>query len=206
MRFFKVPITLTSVASNAHRPLHLFTSSQPNLMTRYILPLLIILLLTGLTGCGDTVVGTEMPAVAPTAPQETPPPPPPQPMTATTELITRVDKVNVRAEPSTKSKVVARIPNGEPMVYAGEQSATEESILLRGVVYKERWLKVMTNDGKDGWVFGGAVKRPGEKKGNRVLSDTRLDFPNFGRYDLSDCTKREVKTGEEEVDATTTIT
>ena len=172
-------------------------------MTRYLLPLFTVLLLAALTGCGDTAADTETPATAPSVSEEVPPPA--EPLTAATEIITWVDKINVRAEPSTKSKVVARIPNGEPMVYAGEQSATEESILLRGVVYKERWLKVTTNDGKDGWVFGGAVKRPGEKKGNQVISDTKLDFPNFGRYDLSDWQKLDATT-EESGDATITTT
>lgn len=72
------------------------------------------------------------------------------------------------------------------MTYTGDKSAAEETILLRSVAYREPWLQVKTKDGQAGWVFGGAVKRPNEQKGNQIITTTSLDFPYFGRYDLSD--------------------
>ncbi|MEM6769180.1 MAG: SH3 domain-containing protein, partial [Bacteroidota bacterium] len=125
----------------------------------------------------------------PTAPAPAPKkeaPAEPQPLTADDELVTWVDRINVRASATTDAKVVARIPNGETMVYLGEQSPRTETILLRSKAYREPWLKVKTKNGQQGWVFGGAVKRPGEDKGNQVITATKLDYPYFGRYDLSD--------------------
>lgn len=157
-------------------------------MNRLLLGLFSLFLL--LAACGPA----EQPATEEaTPPVETFPAPAPAPakevqgpLKAGDELETWVDRINIRESASTAAKVVARIPNGEPMKFTGEQSGKKDVILLRSVVYEEPWLQVTTKDGQEGWVFGGAVKRPDEQKGNQVITATNLDFPYFGRYDLSD--------------------
>ncbi len=103
---------------------------------------------------------------------------------ANNQLVTWVDRINIRDAAKTSAKVVARVPSGELMTFTGKASATKDAILLRGAVYEEAWLQVTTKGGVTGWVFGGAVKHPNEEKGNQVISATQLDFPYFGRYDL----------------------
>jgi len=101
-------------------------------------------------------------------------------------LYTWVEGLNVRDQPSTKGKTVARVRPNEPLTFTGEQSPQKETIVLRGVAYHEPWLKISTADRKDGWVFGGALKRKDELKGNAALGDTKFSFPVFGSFDLSD--------------------
>jgi hypothetical protein len=167
------------------------------------LSLLLLLSLVTLS-CGETAPAE----VTPDSALRVAPPPPPKPRPATLqeedELFTWVDKVNVRNAANTKGKVVGRIPAGEPMVYLGKKMNTEE-IVLRGVVYNEPWLQIRMKDGKEGWVFGGAVHRKQEVKGNPPVSATKISFPHFGRYDLADWTKISTKEGDsEEVDQTIT--
>jgi hypothetical protein len=99
-------------------------------------------------------------------------------------LYTWVDGLNVRDQPSTKGTTVARVKPNEPLTFTGEKSPESETIVLRGVAYHEPWFKITTADKKDGWVFGGAVKRKDQLKGNATLSDTKFEFPVFGYYDL----------------------
>lgn len=123
---------------------------------------------------------------------DTPPPPPAEPAEPVTPaepaeeiLYTWVDGLNVRDQPSTKGTTVARVKPNEPLTFTGERSSKPETIVLRGVAYHEPWLKITTADRKDGWVYGGAVKRKDQLKGNASLSDTKFEFPVFGYYDLS---------------------
>ncbi len=51
------------------------------------------------------------------------------------------------------------------------------------------WYKVRTSDGKEGWVFGGAVKQENEIKGNDIITKEKFDFPYFGKFDLSSWSK-----------------
>lgn len=167
-------------------------------MTRCLAALLCCFCLT-LTSCGSSggetltaappSVTSKAPAPAPEtepAPANPAPKETTGPLQAGNELVTWVDKINIRSEPNTKGKVVAAIPNGEPMTFTGDKSSNVDAIMLRSTLYQEPWLKVKTKDGQEGWVFGGAVKRPNEQKGNQVITATNLDFPYFGRYDLSE--------------------
>ncbi|TXF91747.1 SH3 domain-containing protein [Neolewinella aurantiaca] len=97
---------------------------------------------------------------------------------------TWVDQLNVRDLPGTKGKVVARVTSKEPLTLTGETSPSAETIVLRGVAYNEPWYRITTADGKNGWVFGGAVKEKGAMKGNAVISNEEFDFPVFGHFKL----------------------
>lgn len=96
-----------------------------------------------------------------------------------------VDQLNIRESPDTKAKKVASARKGEALTFTGEQTDKTETIVLRGVAYDEHWLKVMTKDKVEGWVFGGAVKGEGEMKGNAIIDDLHFNFPAFGNFDLS---------------------
>lgn len=126
------------------------------------------------------------------------------PLTGGDELFPWVDGVNVRRSSSTDAKRVARVLEGEALTYTGNKSANKETIVLRGVAYKEPWYEVMTKDNVKGWIFGGAVRQKDEQKGNKPPSDTKLYFPYFGTYDLSEWTKKSDETTEEG-DATTRL-
>ncbi len=100
-----------------------------------------------------------------------------------------VDKLNVRAQPNLTSKTVATVTPADALIFKGEKSTTTETIVLRGVAYDEAWLKVSTPDQQTGWVFGGAVKRVDEQKGNAMITDLKFNFPKFGMFDLSNWEK-----------------
>lgn len=150
-------------------------------MLRFTLIPLAALVFLALSACG----GGE-PAGGETTEASGPVTPAPDAVAATEEILyTWVDGLNVRDQPSTKGKTVARVKPNEPLTFTGERSPKPETIVLRGVAYHEPWLKITTADRKDGWVFGGAVKRKDQLKGNAALSDTKFEFPVFGFFDLS---------------------
>ena len=47
---------------------------------------------------------------------------------------------------------------GTSFTYLNEKTDYKERINLRGTLFNEPWLKIQTDDGKEGWVYGGAVK------------------------------------------------
>lgn len=150
--------------------------------------LLTLLLAVTFTACnGDQSSGPEetTPSTA-TAPAAAPPKEAEPPSPADDNIrYTWVDQLNVRDQPNTNGKVVARVKPNEPLTPTGETSPEPETIVLRGVAYDEPWYRITTADGKNGWVFGGAIKAKDEIKGNAVRSPTRIDFPVFGEYDLT---------------------
>lgn len=76
-----------------------------------------------------------------------------------------VNQLNIRAKPDTKSKVLTKVNEGDPLILTGEKTNFISAIQLRGTEYTEPWIEVKTTDGTTGWVFKGATKRPGDGKG-----------------------------------------
>lgn len=111
-----------------------------------------------------------------------------------------VDKLNVRDNASPKGKAIAAVDSDAALEFTGVKSGDVETIVLRGVAYEDLWYKIVTEDGKEGWVFGGAVKRQDESKGNGSITDTKFAFPYFGDFDLSTWKKLGARTEGEEVD------
>lgn len=147
-----------------------------------------------LAGCsGDPA------AEAPLPPVEVPVSPTPEApgLSNDDKLYPWVDGVNVRDRPNTSGKRVARVLENEELIYLGEKSSQSETLVLRGVAYQEAWYKVKTKEGAEGWIFGGTVREAEEKKGNPEISSTKLAFPYFGRYDLSEWEKLTDEAGEE---------
>ncbi len=75
-----------------------------------------------------------------------------------TTLYAWVDKLRIREQPTTKSEIVDEVKEGTSFIYLNEKTDYKDKINLRGTLYNEPWLKIKTNDGKEGWVYGGAVK------------------------------------------------
>lgn len=95
--------------------------------------------------------------------QNTPTPPPPAmeevvEKPAEVMLYAWVDKLRLRAKPDTKSDIVKELAEGEPLVFTGEKTEFSQKVNLRGVMYDEPWMKVITGDDKVGWVYAGGVK------------------------------------------------
>jgi hypothetical protein len=153
-------------------------------MRTFFLPLLCLLLLL-ISACDST----------PAAAKEAPPSPPAaaeftDPVDESTYqprevLYTWVNGLNVRKSPAATAQRVARVSPADQLIYTGTKSDKAETIVLRGVAYNDNWYEVTTPEEVTGWVFGGAVKRKDDRKGNKAITDMQFDFPAFGSFDLT---------------------
>ena len=151
-------------------------------MTLRTLCLFLLAVTTVLSCDNDAADATSSSATDPIV--ATPDPEPAATSVAPTVLVPWVDQLNMRDEPSTSGKVVAKLPIRSELTVTGNESEKAETIVLRGVAYTDRWYEVMTTDDQKGWVFGGAVRNPDEIKGNAPLNDKQINFPIFGAYNL----------------------
>ena len=76
---------------------------------------------------------------------------------STIQYYSWVDKLRLRAQPDTKSKVVAELKEGSLLDYLFEKTDFTQKITLRGKAYDEPWYKIRTAEGIEGWVYGGGV-------------------------------------------------
>lgn len=74
-----------------------------------------------------------------------------------TPLYTTVDGVNVRKEPKLNAKVVSRLELNEEVSFLGEVTDFKQEIKVEEVQKNEPWVKVKTQAGRIGWVYGGTV-------------------------------------------------
>ena len=75
-----------------------------------------------------------------------------------TTIYAWVDKLRLRSEPNTRAEIIASLGEGSILIFSGDKTEHTEKISLRGVIYDEPWLKVATEEGLEGWVYGGGVK------------------------------------------------
>ena len=127
---------------------------------------------------------------------ESSPPIPAKDLQSKNALYAWVDNLNIRGVPNTKGKTVATVQTSDLLQFTGEKSPKTETIVLRGVAYDEPWLKIKMVDGQEGWVFGGAVKREDEQKGNAPITALAFEFPHFGKFDLKNWRKKVSQNGE----------
>ena len=147
-------------------------------MVRTTLFAFMICLLCACGGDGEPAITTAPEAIITTTSEPAPPAP-------NNERYTWVDNLNLRDAPSLRGKVLTKLSTSERLMLTGEQSGSTETIVLRGGLYEEPWYEVETGAGVKGWVFGGALKAAGERKGNAPLSLLKFNHPRFGHYDLS---------------------
>jgi hypothetical protein len=74
-----------------------------------------------------------------------------------TPLYATADKVNVRREPRLNAPVVSKLLLNEEVTFLNEVSDFTQEITIEGQTYNEPWVKVKTQAGRIGWVYGGTV-------------------------------------------------
>ena len=74
-----------------------------------------------------------------------------------TPLYTTVEKVNVRKEPKLNAAIVSKLELNEEVTFLNEVTDFKQEITIEGVNYNEPWIKVKTQAGRIGWVYGGTI-------------------------------------------------
>jgi SH3-like domain-containing protein len=72
-------------------------------------------------------------------------------------MVLKYDDMRLRDAPSKAGAVLATYKEGAQVLDLGERSDNEEVVELRGEQIKAKWMKVRGADGKEGWIFGGAL-------------------------------------------------
>jgi len=83
-----------------------------------------------------------------------------------------VNKLNIRAKPTSSSKIVTNIIQGEPVKYIGEKGTEAIRVNFNNTERYDVFYKVKLLNGKIGWVHGGGLNRPN-------IGDTTLDLSSF---------------------------
>ena len=139
--------------------------------------LLVLLALTIVVGCGPaptpepTATATAMPTPPP-PPADTPMPtdtPVPTPVSSPTptpqpEAVVAVDLLNLRAGPDTNYDILTMMEEGTRLKMVGRTEAND-------------WLKVVTADGREGWVFAEMVTVSGDLRAIAVAQAPATPTP-----------------------------
>jgi hypothetical protein len=70
---------------------------------------------------------------------------------------TNIDNLRLRDQPGTEGKELVRLPLGTKVFDTGEISEFTTPLKLRGISFDEPWIKVTTEQGVSGWIYGGAL-------------------------------------------------
>ncbi len=74
-----------------------------------------------------------------------------------TPLYVTIAGLNVRAEPKLNAKVLDRLALYEEVAFMNEITEFAQEITLGKIVRNDPWVKIQTNKGRTGWVFGAGV-------------------------------------------------
>ena len=74
-----------------------------------------------------------------------------------TPLYITIDELNMRAEPSLESEILAKLTLFEEVIFMNEVTDFQQTISLGLIEATEPWIKVKTQKGKVGWVYGAGV-------------------------------------------------
>ncbi|GEM_PF-405222 len=74
-----------------------------------------------------------------------------------TRLYVTINNLKLRAHPSLKGQVIATLPLYEEVFFLDEVTSKRDTINLGYEVAIEPWVKVRTQKGKVGWVYGAGV-------------------------------------------------
>ncbi|MFT5766000.1 MAG: hypothetical protein ACI8X3_003438, partial [Saprospiraceae bacterium] len=94
--------------------------------------------------------------------------------TKPTRLLVGIDHLRLRTTPGEKGEEIAYLDKDAVLYEAGEVSDFTTRVKLRGIWFDEPWIKVKTDKGVEGWVYGGAVTF--DMKNPTALSNRLLDL------------------------------
>jgi hypothetical protein len=72
-------------------------------------------------------------------------------------LYVTIDGLKVRKEPGLKGETVAKLALYEPVVFLNKKTDWTQEISLGYEKVTDHWVKIRTQSGKEGWVFGAGV-------------------------------------------------
>jgi hypothetical protein len=81
-----------------------------------------------------------------------------------TMLFVTIDQLKIRKEPGLKSKTIGQLDLYEQVYFTGKRTDWTQEISLGYEKVTDRWVKIRTKDGKEGWVFGAGVNYYKEKR------------------------------------------
>jgi len=68
-----------------------------------------------------------------------------------------VDQLRVRQLPTLDAPVIIEVGEGDTLFFLNEKTVEKVQLTLREKKFNEPWLKVRTQSGREGWVYGGGV-------------------------------------------------
>lgn len=74
------------------------------------------------------------------------------------QLVVDISQATIRAEPSEKSRQLATVDKGQPLIDLGEVGPSESLVAHGNDVYQSPWIKVQTFDNQIGWMLAWALK------------------------------------------------
>lgn len=109
----------------------------------------------------QTAPAVSRPGSIPKRPSNTPPPEqaPPAKNTTTNNstLYVTIEGLKVRKEPGLKGETLAELALYEPVTFLNKKTEWTQEISLGYEKVTDHWVKVRTQSGKEGWVFGAGV-------------------------------------------------
>lgn len=95
---------------------------------------------------------------------------------AGSKLFVTIDGLKVRKEPGLKGETVAELKLYEPVTFLNKKTDWTQEISLGYEKVTDHWVKVRTQSGKEGWVFGAGVHYYKMKR-QGVLDDKKSSEP-----------------------------
>jgi len=94
-------------------------------------------------------------------------------------LYSTLENLTVRNGDSLKAAFITKIKEGEKLEYLDQHSRQRLNLVLRGKYHHEPWLKVKTESGKIGWVYGGGVRFESKARAEKIQGSSRLSAQRF---------------------------
>ncbi|MBV6439322.1 MAG: hypothetical protein DYG98_17715 [Haliscomenobacteraceae bacterium CHB4] len=81
----------------------------------------------------------------------------PPPASNNSTLYVTIDGLKVRKEPGLKGESIAKLKLYEPVIFLNKKTDWTQEISLGYEKVTDHWVKIRTQSGKEGWVFGAGV-------------------------------------------------
>lgn len=92
------------------------------------------------------------------------------------EFIVYINNLRLRSGPGVDHEVITSLPENAIVKYKGESSMHSTRVKMRGMDMNARWLLIKTEDGQEGWIYGGGIKpkTTNEKEATKIVDDINL--------------------------------